>query len=84
MKIRRCPDCSTGWRYAEDLPSVRYQQPAHHGLVPCPTCSGTGRVLEPDDSPVKFSDEAFKRRHVKTDRYQEAQGEILEMTLVKA
>lgn len=54
MKIKRCPDCSTGWCYAEDLPKKhRHALPHHHGLVKCPTCNGQGRMLEPDDTPVK-------------------------------
>jgi hypothetical protein len=51
MKINRCPDCSTGWLYAEDLPKKHHHLSLQHdhGLVKCPTCNGMGRVLEPDD-----------------------------------
>src|SRR3989339_1337012 len=53
MKITRCPDCSTGWLYAEDLPKRHHHNLSHdHGLVKCPTCNGHGRVLEPDDAPI--------------------------------
>lgn len=53
MKITRCPDCSTGWLYAEDLPKRHHHNLSHdHGLVKCPTCNGQGRMLEPDDAPI--------------------------------
>ena len=53
MKITRCPDCSTGWLYAEDLPQRHHHNLSHeHGLVKCPTCNGQGRMLEPDDPPA--------------------------------
>ncbi|MBF0247559.1 MAG: hypothetical protein HQL36_05740 [Alphaproteobacteria bacterium] len=53
MTITSCPDCATGWRYAEDLVGLRTQEHRHrHGLVPCPTCAGTGRIVGAVEKPA--------------------------------
>lgn len=43
MEFRSCPDCETGWRYADELPGY-HRLPGQEGLVRCPTCGGSGRV----------------------------------------
>lgn len=53
MQFHLCPDCETGWRYADELPGYHGLSP-HHGLVRCPTCGGTGR-LTGQHLPVRFS-----------------------------
>jgi len=53
MTINHCPDCTTGWRYVDDLPDRHLHRQAH-GLVPCPTCNGQGRLVEPDQSSKRF------------------------------
>lgn len=55
MKITHCPDCTTGWRYVEDLPD-RDLYPRTRGLVRCPTCNGQGRTLEPDEYAVRVNE----------------------------
>jgi hypothetical protein len=54
MKIKHCPDCTSGWRYADDLP-VGHSHVHAHGLVSCPTCHGEGRVIEHDEQSVSAS-----------------------------
>jgi hypothetical protein len=49
MTIKHCPDCTTGWRYVDDLPD-RHLHRQSHGLVPCPTCKGQGRIIEPEQT----------------------------------
>ncbi|MEO5336198.1 MAG: hypothetical protein H7841_04780 [Magnetospirillum sp. WYHS-4] len=43
MQFHSCPDCETGWRYADEL-AARHRTGAQGGLVRCPTCGGTGRI----------------------------------------
>jgi len=64
MKTHRCPDCQTGWRYAEDMPDRRLH-PHRHGLVQCPTCNGTGRVVGQDRKTVSFSWNSDGAAHIR-------------------
>lgn len=48
--VKPCPDCQTGWVYADDLLPPAYLD----GLVPCPTCDGRGSV-DVEDANQRFS-----------------------------
>lgn len=48
MAYRPCPDCSTGWRYSDELPGW-HRHPSKVTLVKCPTCGGYGRIVVPDE-----------------------------------
>lgn len=52
MRDSFCPDCDSGWRYADEVPE---NQGKRQGLVPCPTCHGTGRPQTPDRPPISMT-----------------------------
>jgi len=43
MTGRPCPDCGSGWRYADELQGSNTAR----GLVLCPTCRGRGNIHDP-------------------------------------
>ena len=58
MTYKPCPDCTTGWCYSDELPDW-HTHPGKPTLVKCPTCEGSGRIIDPDDHHLALQEHDF-------------------------
>ena len=48
-KPKGCIHCETGWVFADEVRDVKAE-----GLVRCPVCQGSGRMMAPESVAARF------------------------------